>query len=146
VRRFPGSRKHPHFSQTELHRSLLSAGIDYVHLPRLGGRRKALPGSPNTAWRNASFRGYADHMLTEEFRAGIAELATIAAKKRTVIMCAEALWWRCHRALIADYLKSRGVEVLHISSNGPASPHPYTSAATITDGKLSYATRPRQPS
>ena len=138
MRRFAGSRKHPHFNQTELQRLLRSAGIDYVHIPGLGGRRRARPDSPNAAWRNASFRGYADHMATAEFHAGIDALTKTAAKERTAIMCAEALWWRCHRALIADYLKSQGTEVLHIGDTGPASPHPYTSAATIKDGRLSY--------
>ncbi len=109
-----------------------------MHLPQLGGRRRARADSPNTAWRNASFRGYADHMATAEFHAGIDELRKLSATKRTAVMCAEALWWRCHRALIADYLKSQGTEVSHISDTGPASRHPYTSAATIKDGKLSY--------
>lgn len=138
MRRFAASRKHPQFNKDELRRSLTESGIDYIHLPELGGRRRAMPDSPNTAWRNASFRGYADYMATAQFRAGVDELLKIAAHKRTVIMCAEALWWRCHRALIADYLKSQDTEVFHIGDTGAASPHPYTSAATVRDGKLSY--------
>lgn len=138
VRTFPGSRRYPHFNQEALCNTLRDAGIDYHHLPNLGGRRKPRPDSKNTAWRNESFRAYADHMESEEFRKGIAVLLDFAQKKRTTIMCAEALWWRCHRGLIADYLKDKGAEVLHIGSGAIAEPHPYTSAARIIDGKLSY--------
>ncbi|PYJ75373.1 MAG: hypothetical protein DME77_09550 [Verrucomicrobia bacterium] len=111
----------------------------YEHFPELGGRRKPKHNSRNTAWRNASFRGYADYMETEEFRKGADRLVDLANDAgRTAIMCAEALWWRCHRALISDYLKARGIEVMHIIDANKSDPHPYTSAARIVDGELSY--------
>ena len=139
VRRFPGSRKHPQFNQDELRESLAAAGIDYIHLPELGGRRRTRPDSANTVWRNPSFRGYADYMETDVFRAGIERLLQLARDKPTAIMCAEAPWFRCHRALIADYLKASGVNVIHINSGGRNTVHPYTSAARISDGRLSYS-------
>ena len=114
VRRFPGSRRYPQFGQSALVTSLNEAGIEYVHFPELGGRRRAQPDSPNTAWRNEAFRGYADYMMTEAFRGGIERLLELAKGKRTAIMCAELLWWRCHRSLIADYLKAQGHTVLNI--------------------------------
>jgi uncharacterized protein (DUF488 family) len=138
VRRFPASRRHPHFNQFELMESLVAHDIEYLHLPELGGRRRARPDSPNTVWRNPSFRGYSDYMETGDFRAGIERLLALARDKRTAVMCAEAMWWRCHRALIADYLKASGVIVIHISSAARNSIHPYTSAARISDGKLTY--------
>jgi uncharacterized protein (DUF488 family) len=137
VRRFPGSRRLPHFNQENLSKSLGSAGVEYIHFPELGGRRKALSNSPNTAWRNEAFRGYADFMMTGEFRAGIERLLDLARQKRTAIMCAEALWWQCHRSLIADYLKAAGHKVLHIMGN-KTEEHPFTSAARMVEGKLSY--------
>ncbi len=139
VRQFPGSRRYPHFNQRELSQSLAQAGIEYVPLPELGGRRKPLPDSHNTAWRNESFRGYADYMETPEFRAGIERLLAVASGKRTAIMCSEALWWRCHRALISDYLKAAGITVEHIVALKKNETHPYTSAARLDDGRLSYA-------
>lgn len=139
VRRFPGSRRLPHFNQENLSPSLAAAGIDYAHFPELGGRRKALAHSPNNAWRNEAFRGYADFMMTEEFRHGIDRLLKLAHEKPTAIMCAEALWWQCHRSLIADYLKAAGHNVLHIMGN-KIEPHPYTSAARLVNGKLTYTT------
>jgi uncharacterized protein (DUF488 family) len=139
VRRFASSRKFPQFNQAELSESLLSAGVAYLHLPELGGRRQPRADSSNTAWRNRSFQGYADYMETDEFRAGIDKLLKLAARKRTAVMCAEAVWWRCHRSLIADYLKSRGIDVVHIMDANTLSPHPYTSAAKLKDGLLSYA-------
>jgi uncharacterized protein (DUF488 family) len=138
VRRFPGSRRHPHFNQSELARGLEAEGIGYSHFPELGGRRPAQPDSPNIAWRNTAFRGYADYMMTAEFQAGIRRLLEMARELSTAIMCAEALWWQCHRSLIADYLKAQGHEVLHISTASKAAPHPFTSPARIVDGKLSY--------
>src|SRR5262245_66577775 len=95
VRRFPGSRRHPQFGQQALAQSLAGAGIEYLHFPELGGRRLARPDSPNTAWRNEAFRGYADYMATPPFRNGMKRLLALARKQRTAIMCAEALWWRC---------------------------------------------------
>ena len=141
VRRFPGSRKYPHFDQNALRASLPAAGIDYHPMPELGGRRRPRPDSPNTVWRNASFRGYADYMETEAFRKGIDRLLELARRQRTAIMCAEAVWWRCHRALIADYLKTAGVTVRHIVDGTTAEVHPYTSAAHVRDGRLSYSSK-----
>ena len=139
VRRFPGSRRYPQFGQDALAVALKLEGIEYHHFPELGGRRSGRSDSPNTAWRNAAFRGYADYMLTEGFRNGIGRLLQLAAEKRTAIMCAEAVWWRCHRGLIADDLKARGVVVRHILARNKVEEHPYTSAARIVDGHLSYA-------
>jgi uncharacterized protein (DUF488 family) len=138
VRSFPGSRRYPHFNKPELSRSLEASHIDYFHNPQLGGRRRPAPNSKNTAWKNASFRAYADHMESEEFKQGIENLLEIARNKRTAIMCAEALWWRCHRSLIADFLKAHGHEVIHILAANKTETHPYTSAARIVDGRLSY--------
>ena len=138
VRKLPGSAKYPHFNQEPLSSSLSSADIFYVHVPELGGRRKPGKDSINTIWENKSFQAYADHMATAEFRKGIDMLLASAEEKRTVIMCSEAVWWRCHRALIADYLKSIGVDVYHMMSATLTQPHPYTSAARIRDGKLFY--------
>jgi uncharacterized protein (DUF488 family) len=138
VRRFPGSRKYPHFNVQPLQRALGEAGIEHVAFPELGGRRKPLPDSPNTAWRNAAFRGYADYMQTPEFAAGMERLCTLAVAKRTAIMCSEAVWWRCHRGLVADWLKVRGVRVLHILDARHVVEHPYTSAAHVTNGELDY--------
>ncbi|HLW35035.1 MAG TPA: DUF488 domain-containing protein [Chthoniobacterales bacterium] len=139
VRMFPGSRRYPQFGREALAKSLADAGIGYEHFPELGGRRKTNPDSKNTAWRNESFRGYADYMETEDFRKGIERLVNVAQTSGpTAIMCAEAVWWRCHRSLISDYLKSRGVEVLHILNHNKIEPHPFTSAAKIVNGQLSY--------
>ena len=138
VRTFPGSRRYPQFNKEELSHNLSAVGIDYMHLPALGGRRRPRADSTNTAWKNPSFRAYADHMESSEFKHGIKELLEVSAAKRTAIMCAEALWWRCHRSLISDYLKSTGVEVIHIADEKRAEVHPYTSAARIVKGKLNY--------
>jgi len=138
VRSFPGSKKFPHFNREALAESLASFGIEYLHMPELGGRRRARKDSPNTAWRNSAFRGYADYMETGSFRDGINSLLDIAESSRAAIMCAEAVWWRCHRSLISDYLKSKGVRVTHILSPTQAEPHSYTSAASLIDGELSY--------
>ena len=110
-----------------------------MSVKELGGRRKPRPDSHNTAWRNESFRGYADYMETAEFRAGIERLLAVARLKRTAIMCSEAVWWRCHRSLISDYLKAAGLTVAHIMDLNKNESHPYTSAARIKEGKLSYA-------
>jgi uncharacterized protein (DUF488 family) len=142
VRSLPGSKRYPQFNKEELADSLGKSGIRYQHFPELGGRRKAKPDSQNTAWRNASFRGYADYIETPEFRKGIERLVDLAKKTGpTAIMCAEAVWWRCHRSLISDYLKIRGTEVLHILGPGKTEPHPFTSAANIIDGELTYRLR-----
>jgi len=138
VRHFPGSRRYPHFGKEQLAAFLAKNGIEYHHIVELGGRRRSRPDSPNTAWRNEAFRGYADYMETNGFAHGIARLIDLARGKRVAIMCAEAVWWRCHRSLISDYLKARGHKILHIQSATKAEEHPYTSAARIVNGKLSY--------
>jgi uncharacterized protein (DUF488 family) len=138
VRRFPVSRRHPHFAAAPLSSSLPARAIEYHPLTDLGGRREPVPGSHNTAWREPAFRGYADYMETAEFGAAIDRLTKLAVQKRTAIMCAEADWRSCHRSLISDYLKARGDVVMHISATG-ATEHPFTRAARIVDGRLSYA-------
>jgi len=141
VRSLPGSKRYPQFNKEALAESLNARAIRYEHFPELGGRRKARLGSHNTAWRNASFRGYADYMETEQFHKGTERLFRLAREAGPVaIMCAEAVWWRCHRSLISDYLKSHGIEVMHILDANKIEPHPFTSAARIVDGTLSYAT------
>ena len=125
VRRFPGSRKHPQFGHDALSASLEGAGRSYLWLPALGGRRRPKPDSKNTVWRNASFRGYADYMETAEFAEGLDALLELCKEQRTTLMCAEAPWWRCHRALIADALCARGVEVVHILDERRTAPHRY---------------------
>jgi len=139
VRRYPGSRRHPQFGQAQLAQTLRDSGIEYVHMPELGGRRPARPNSVNTAWRNAAFRGYADYTETAEFAKGIENLIDVATRNRAVIMCAEALWWQCHRGLIADYLKARGARVVHILGPKKTEEHPFTSAARMVEGRLSYS-------
>ena len=138
VRHFPGSRRFPHFNQILLRDVLVKAGIRYEHLVELGGRRPVRPDSHNVAWRHASFRGYADYMETQPFREGVDRLLEIARTGRTAIMCSEAVWWRCHRLMIADYLKARGVHVVHILGTQKVQEHPYTSAASLLGGRLSY--------
>ena len=140
VRLLPGSKRYPQFNKEALAKTLREHGIRYEHLPELGGRRKPKPDSLNTAWRNASFRGYADYMETEQFHSGVERLLALAREAGpAAIMCAEAVWWRCHRSLISDYLKAHGMEVVHILDANKTEPHPFTSAARIVDGALSYA-------
>jgi uncharacterized protein (DUF488 family) len=139
VRRYPGSRRWPQFAREQLAESLAGSGLAYLWLPELGGRRTPLADSPNTAWRSASFRGYADYMATEPFAQGLDTLINLALGLRTAIMCAEAVWWRCHRGLIADGLRVLGFEVIHILGPGSMSPHPYTAAARVVDGRVTYA-------
>ncbi len=122
VRRFPASRKWPHFNAASLEASLPEAGVDYVGAPELGGRRKARPDSPHTAWRVEAFRGYADFMDTEEFAEGLGRVRGLAQVRRSALMCAEALPWRCHRSLIADALLVRGWDVYEILSEKEARP------------------------
>jgi uncharacterized protein (DUF488 family) len=138
VRSLPGSRKFPQFNSEELETSLADAGIDYRLIKQLGGRRKARPDSPNTVWRHKSFRGYADYMETPEFLEGIEILLDLAEEKKTAVMCAEAVWWRCHRSMISDYLKSLGGTVEHIMSGKENVIHPFTSAARLENGRLFY--------
>lgn len=138
VRRFPASKRYPHFNADALSAALHARGVAYLGLRSLGGRRPTTRDSPHTGWRNDSFRGYADHMGTEEFRAGLRELCELAGRKRTAIMCAESLWWRCHRSLIADSLKAGGWRVIHILTTTSSSEHPYTPPARMIDGRLAY--------
>jgi uncharacterized protein (DUF488 family) len=144
VRMFPGSRRLPHFGRDSLEKALDTAGIDYVHAKALGGRRRPEPRSPNSGWRIAAFRGYADHMRSTEFKAGLAELERLAGERRTAVMCAEALWWRCHRRLIADALVARGWRVTHIASNGALATHEMTPFAAVDGSGVTYPGAARQ--
>ena len=141
VRAFPGSRRHPHFNKEALARSLPEHGIEYLHRPALGGRRRPRPDAPPTAWRNEGFRGYADYMRTPEFHRALDELIERASERRTVIMCSEAVPWRCHRSLISDALHARGVTVEHILDSG-TSRHAVTSFAVVRDGDVTYPPAP----
>jgi uncharacterized protein (DUF488 family) len=138
VRTLPGSRKYPHFNKESLCETLAGLDIQYFHFPSLGGRRKPKPDSVNTAWRNPSFKGYADYMETMEFKAALSELEGMAAKGNLAYMCAESLWWKCHRALISDRLKIEGWSVYHILDVGKLQEHPYTSPARNLQGNLFY--------
>ena len=128
VRRYAGSRKYPQFNLPALEQSLSEAGIKYFPLPSLGGRRKPNPNSKNTVWRNEAFRGYADYTESTEFANALQELIKVALNHRTAYMCSEAVWWRCHRAIISDCLKESGWQVMHIMKENTATEHPYTSA------------------
>jgi uncharacterized protein (DUF488 family) len=138
VRTVPRSRRNPQFNTDRLSTELHDAGLAYRHMRRLGGLRKAKKDSINTGWRNASFRGYADYMQTEEFQTGLEELMQYGKAGQTVIMCAEAVPWRCHRSLIADALLVKGWTVRHILSSSKSDDHRLTSFAVITDGGLIY--------
>ena len=140
VRRYPSSRRLPHFNAGALAESLPAAGIEYAQLgDALGGRREAHEDSPNGGWRVAGFRGYADHMSSDEFRAGLAELERLGRERRTAFMCAEGPWWRCHRQLIADALLARGWEVGHMMPDGRLQPHRLTPFAVVDDdGHITY--------
>jgi uncharacterized protein (DUF488 family) len=137
VRSYPGSRRFPHFDREALAPSLAEHGIELIWIKKLGGRRRAKPDSANTVWRNEAFRGYADYMETEEFGEGLTALLDLATEKRTAIMCSEAVWWRCHRSMISDKLKSLGITVEHIMDAANVL-HPYTAAARIDNGDLVY--------
>lgn len=138
IRSFPGSRKFPQFNKENLEVSLPENGIEYVHLKKLGGRRKVNPDSKNISWRHLAFRAYADYMETSDFKEGIEELEKIAQQQRTAYMCSEAVWWRCHRSMVSDYLKSKGWKVMHIMAIEKEEEHPYTSPAKIVNEQLSY--------
>ncbi|CAN5442299.1 DUF488 domain-containing protein [soil metagenome] len=138
IRSYPGSRRYPHFNKEALEISLPQNNIQYLHLKELGGRRKVNPNSKNTAWRHLAFRGYADYMDTEAFKEGIIALEKIALQKPTAYMCSEAVWWRCHRSMVSDYLKAGGWKVMHIMGIGKAEEHPYTAPAKIENGRLTY--------
>jgi len=139
VRSYPGSRRYPQYGREALTATLAAHTIGYNWLPSLGGRRRASPDSPNGAWRNASFRAYADYMSTAEFTQGVVQLLEIANLARTAIMCSESVWWRCHRSMIADALRVAGMEVLHILDAKHTVVHPMTSPARIVEGALTYA-------
>jgi len=138
IRTIPRSRRNPQFSEGALARTLPAAGIRYVHLARLGGLRHARKDSPNGAWRNASFRGYADHMQTGEFEEGLVELRALVRDGPVAVMCAEAVPWRCHRSLLADALFARGVVVQHIVGKGRTRPHRLTPFAVRQGRKVVY--------
>jgi uncharacterized protein (DUF488 family) len=140
IRRFPGSRKHPHFNRESLAAALTAKSIVYEWIEELGGRRKAPAGivSPNQGLRNESFRNYADYMLTLEFQQSIDKLLAIAAQRSTAIMCAEGLWWQCHRRLVSDYLVANGVSVEHIFPNAQTKPHAMTPEARSAGGRVVY--------
>lgn len=138
VRRFPMSRLHPQFNSAALASALAREGIAYTHFVELGGRRVPKADSRNVAWRNTSFRGYADYMESRAYAEARDRLLAIAATESTALMCAEAMWWQCHRSLISDDLKARGIEVLHIMGDRVAE-HPYTEPAIVVDGRVRYA-------
>jgi uncharacterized protein (DUF488 family) len=139
IRSFPMSRRLPYFNRESLEQALPAAGIRYVWMKELGGRRKkSLPHSPNVALRNESFRNYADYMLTPEFERAIAELIRMGEPARVAYMCAERVYFRCHRMLVSDWLVAHGHEVLHIDDAGPVRPHPLMLEARVVDGKVIY--------
>ncbi len=139
VRRFPGSRRFPQFGRDALAASLAAAGVTYRHEAGLGGRRTPAPESPNTYWRNAGFRGYADHLATDEARTALERLVNEQGLHRPAVMCAEAVPWRCHRQLIADALVARGIEVRHILSSGRTELHALSAGARVlSGGRLVY--------
>src|SRR5690606_23933096 len=141
VRTVPRSRRNPQFEADALRRSLAERGLRYVHLPELGGLRHPRKDSPNTGWRNASFRGFADYMASEKFAAGLERLRALAGEGRVALMCAAAVPWRCHRSLIADALSVRGAEVRHITSARQASPHRMTPFARVEGTIVRYPDR-----
>ena len=138
IRSAPGSRRHPQFGQAALAASLSAAGIEYVHLRGLGGRRDAAPDSPHVALQVDAFRGYADHMSTDEFTADYRRLLAIALERATAFMCAETLWWRCHRRLLSDRLMVDGWDVVHLLASGKSEPHRLWDVARVVEGRLVY--------
>jgi uncharacterized protein (DUF488 family) len=140
VRRFPGSRRLPHFAAATLEARLAGSDIAYCWFPALGGRRRSAAAPLNVGWRHPAFRAYADHLTTEEFAEGLVELLMLARGLRTAIMCAELLWWRCHRRLIADVLMSIDLAVIHIRDRDRAETHRLTAPARLVHGQLTYAT------
>lgn len=139
IRSYPGSKRFPHFNKDSLEVSLPENKIDYVHMNDLGGRRRTTVDSHNTAWRLPAFRGYADYMETDSFKIAIEELEILGVKKRVAYMCAEAVWWSCHRSLVSDYLKNQGWNVTHIMGVNKGQEHPYTSPARIVNNELVYS-------
>jgi len=139
VRASPSSRRHPQFNRGELSAWLAAAGIEYRHFPGLGGRRSPVPGSRNGGWEQAAFRGYADHMTSSDFLGALAELETLAARYKTSVMCAEAVWWRCHRRLIADALVVRGWRVGHLGVGDRRAVHELPAFAVVeADASIDY--------
>ena len=138
IRSFPGSRRYPHFNKESLAVSLSKSNIEYMHLVDLGGRRKPKIDSRNNGWRHVAFRGYADYMETDSFKKAIVTVENLGNEKRLAYMCSEAVWWRCHRSLVSDYLKHKGWTVIHIMTVGKGEEHPYTSPARIVNGNLVY--------
>jgi uncharacterized protein (DUF488 family) len=138
VRRFPASRRHPHFSREALAASLAETDRAYAWLSELGGRRPVRPDTPHVGWRQPGFRGYADHMDTDEFRRGLAELLRLAAERPTAVMCAEAVPWRCHRQLLSDALVVRGIDVVHVLDVASSRPHRLTSFARVDGERIVY--------
>ena len=138
VRTAPGSRRYPQFGRVALAEALGRAGIEYVHLPELGGLRRPRPDSPNTGWRNQSFRGYADHMQTAEWEAGLRRLIDLTRDREAAVMCAEAVPWRCHRSLIADALWVRGIVVRHLLGRGRDRDHTLTPFARVEGERITY--------
>jgi len=142
VRRFPGSRRQPRYDEDALEVGLHTAGIDYFSIPALGGRRQSASNAPKSAWRHPAFRAYADHLASEEFAAGLFELLTLAWGARTAVMCAEVLWWRCHRRMIADALVFLGARVIHIMDATTSQAHTLRAPARVVRGVLTYAPGP----
>jgi uncharacterized protein (DUF488 family) len=138
IRTIPKSRRNPQFNTESLDASLARASIAYVHMKALGGLRHPRKDSANLGWRNASFRGYADHMQTPEFRAAIDQVIRLAGEKPTALMCAEAVPWRCHRSLVADALSVRGIEMLEIVSSAPPKEHKLTPFAEVNGTQITY--------
>ena len=138
VRTAPGSRRMPHFTRAALAADLPARGVEYVHLPELGGLRRPRRDSPNAGWRNESFRGYADHMADPDFVAGVDRLLEWSRDRNVAVMCAEAVPWRCHRSLIADALLVRGAGVTHILGHGRTQPAALTPFARVEDGRITY--------
>jgi uncharacterized protein (DUF488 family) len=138
VRTVPRSRRVPHFDRPALAERLPEQGLEYRHLPALGGLRRPRPDSVNTGWRNEAFRGYADHMASDEFRSALEGLIALARERDVAVMCAEAVPWRCHRSLIADAVVTRGLPVLHILGRGQVQPHAVTPFARVEDGRITY--------
>lgn len=144
VRAYPGSRRHPHVSAQAMPGWLADAGIDYVHLGDLGGRRAPQPNSPNDGWTNRQFQGYADHMATAEFQSALSELLSLCGRARTACMCSEAQWWRCHRRMICDAALVAGHPAFHVMSATRAEPHELTEFAVVDGSLLTYPKAPGQ--
>lgn len=138
VRRFAGSRRNPQFGRDLLPQELADVGIAYQALPGLGGRRKPVPGSANDGWRVEAFRAYADHLASAEYQTARAELMALAQRQRVCVMCAEAVWWRCHRRIIADDFTARGWAVIHLMAPGKSAHHALQDGAVLRDGVLCY--------